>query len=140
MCIIPVKFQNMLICSFASKLHVFAHKTHTMLFYTCIVMYGILILFSTLGTKTCYWSLPSMKFQYFSICSSSKIVFLLHLAWKSQKFWIFPINFFPVQNSIFALLCILILHTCMVTYAMSSMFLHVHTSKMYYVCHHILAL
>ena len=32
MCIIPVKFQNMLICSFTSKLHVFAHKTHIMLF------------------------------------------------------------------------------------------------------------
>ena len=32
------------------------------------------------------------------------------------------------------------LDTCMVTYIMSSMFLCVHTSKMYYVCHHILAL
>ena len=48
--------------------------------------------------------------------------------------------FFPVQNSIFALLCILMLHTCMVIYTMSSMFLNVHTSKMYYVCHHILGL
>ena len=62
-----------------------------------------------------------------SICSSPKMVFLLHLAWKSLNFQIFPIKFILVQ--IFALLCIIMLPPCTVTYAVSSVFLLVHTSN-----------